>query len=754
MTRVYFRASANVKTIMGKELITNPNVAIFELVKNSFDAYASHAWIIFKDVESQNNARIVIVDDGDGMTEEDLKKKWLFAGFSEKREAEKGGASSKPASEGRHRIFAGQKGIGKFSCDSLGEKLVLHTKAKGTQTIHRLDIDWTRFEKDQHEEFQKIPADLTTEEATSVEGYNLAKMEKGTILEISGLRNTWDVTKLRTLKRYLQRLVTPLADDLSAEEFSIEVKAEEFREEDKKAKASPKMGPQINGPVKNFVFENLGLKTTFIHSWISGKTVTTRLTDKDNLVFQLKEKSPYKDLQDIDVRIFYLNKAAKSAFKKATGLAPKEYGSVFLYKNQFRVHPYGDPTDDWLGLQERKGQGYARFLSKREIIGTVLLKGQQPLLREVSSRDAGVIKNSVFYELTDYVAKRVVRMLERYVTGVIDWDNANVQGSEDRQGIEAKSVEMVSKLVERTVGPDTTIKVGPALLQTLDAKLTDKYPKILGNLETLREHVKDDKERALLDTTISSVRLKLASADTEKAEMASSLAAKEQQILFLKKAVTAETENLDNSIHTMKIYAGRINSRLIETQKRATSAQVPESITEDVGYCSLEARKIIKIANIALRAQFSMRDEEIEEDAVSYIKQYMQHFKPKFDELGPIQLFNDSATFVTVFKPASLAIVLDNLTENSRKNGAHTVSVKFEVSGKELHIFFGDDGQGVISDAPHHMFEMGFSTTGGTGLGLYHAKKLMEDLKGSIQFVGNNQHGLGSGACFEVILKN
>lgn len=73
-----FKISSALKDLVGKDLITSDNVAIFELVKNSYDAYANHVVITF----SKN--KITIADNGKGMSLSDLKDKWLFLGFSHK----------------------------------------------------------------------------------------------------------------------------------------------------------------------------------------------------------------------------------------------------------------------------------------------------------------------------------------------------------------------------------------------------------------------------------------------------------------------------------------------------------------------------------------------------------------------------------------------------------------------------------------------------------------------------------------------
>lgn len=74
-----FKISSALKDLVGKDLITSDNVAIFELVKNSYDAYANHVVITFSE------DKITIADNGKGMSYSDLINKWLFLGFSAKK---------------------------------------------------------------------------------------------------------------------------------------------------------------------------------------------------------------------------------------------------------------------------------------------------------------------------------------------------------------------------------------------------------------------------------------------------------------------------------------------------------------------------------------------------------------------------------------------------------------------------------------------------------------------------------------------
>src|SRR3972149_5872362 len=154
-----FKISSDLKNIIGKELITDDFIAIFELVKNSYDALANKVDIIFDNIKNKKNpekARIVVADDGEGMSYKDLLNKWLFVAYSEKKPKQPITTADNQDFRDKiqeKRVFAGAKGIGRFSCDKLGSKLVLYTKKEDEEVIHILRMDWNKFEKDSKKQF-------------------------------------------------------------------------------------------------------------------------------------------------------------------------------------------------------------------------------------------------------------------------------------------------------------------------------------------------------------------------------------------------------------------------------------------------------------------------------------------------------------------------------------------------------------------------------------------------------------------------
>ena len=119
-----FRVSSGLKNIIGKDLISDKYIAIFELVKNSYDAKAHNVKISFLEDEHAM-PYISISDNGVGMNYEDIVGKWLFVAYSEKKKENRKEADYR--NEIRRNV-AGAKGVGRFSCDRLGSKLRLITK--------------------------------------------------------------------------------------------------------------------------------------------------------------------------------------------------------------------------------------------------------------------------------------------------------------------------------------------------------------------------------------------------------------------------------------------------------------------------------------------------------------------------------------------------------------------------------------------------------------------------------------------------
>lgn len=438
---LHFKTNVQLKSIIGKDLINDDNIAILELVKNSFDADAKQVKVKYfnlkknddENVEhfSANTSRLVIQDDGIGMNIDDIRDKWLNIAFSEKK-----------TNKTQHkRRMAGAKGVGRFSCDRLGEYLNLYAKTSLDLNYCKLSIDWKKFEiEDENKEIQSIPLkyEILTPNEFQLLGFPI--FEHGVLLEIYKLRSNWayplfdknrsliawDVSKFVELKKYLEKLINP-NQAFESNDFGVYIDAPEFQEENNSLDDNSK----FIGKVENRIFEHLDFKTTSIETYITegGNELFTELKDKGETIFWIKEKNPfYPDITNAKATVYYLSPYAKSFFTKQTGIRSVDYGSIFLFINGFRVPPYGEFGNDWLGLDQRKAQGYSRFIGLRELVGQIEILDEGNEFQIVSSRE-GIVKNESYKSLTqsdnnNSFFYKAFRRLERYVVEGLNWDSA------------------------------------------------------------------------------------------------------------------------------------------------------------------------------------------------------------------------------------------------------------------------------------------------------------------------------------------
>ena len=413
---LFFSVKAGIKNIVGKDLIADDNIAIFELVKNSYDAYASKVIITFED------NKIIIADDGKGMSIDDIEKKWLALAYSAKKNGDEDNGIDQTFLERRKsyrdhiqekRKYAGAKGIGRFSCDRLGEELLLSTKKINTNTIEQLKIDWKDFEKQDNIDFSeiKITHNSFHEDETSIAFPNNAK--SGTILEITKT-SLWDRAKILSLKHSLEKLINPFSDD---NDFSIEIICNGDLANDKEEELERE---KVNGIIQNSILDIIKLKTTKVEVKVDSNKVITKIIDRGILIYHISEENKNSSLIDnLEINLFFLNRSAKINFKKRMNLDPVNYGSIFLFKNGFRVQPYGNMGDDSWGLDFRAQQGYNRFLGTRNLFGQVsIFTDNTEEFKEVSNREGGLVETIGFKLLKD-IFEKAHRRLERYVVGVL-----------------------------------------------------------------------------------------------------------------------------------------------------------------------------------------------------------------------------------------------------------------------------------------------------------------------------------------------
>lgn len=752
MADVQFRISSFLKDLIGRELITDEFVAVFELVKNSFDANAKTVKIIFEHQYDPKNARIIIWDDGYGMNLDDINNKWLFVAHSDKRD---GSEDKNYRDKIQHRrIFAGAKGVGRFSCDRLGDRLNLITlKDEFNARIETLNIDWTSFEEDSNNEFIDIKVKHRAEQFVPYSDFY-----HGTILEISGLRDVWDRSRIQKLKISLEKLINPIQEN-DVDDFSIEIIAKDEILRDQKETDQRK---KVNGVIKNIVFESLGLKTTQIKVAIieNGGIIQSTLIDRGTEIYSLKERNPYNKLYDISISLFVLNRAGKMNFKKIMGVNSVEYGSVFIYKNGFRIYPFGEEGDDTLQIDRRKQQGFYRFLGTRDLIGRIEINGEASNLKETTSRDGGLIKNESWEQLYNFFYDKALKRLEAYTIGIIKWGDEKfsketgelIQPELKPEDVKDKIFDIITSLTRAKDVLD--ISYNSDFLNIYEEKQEKSATQLVKNLTRIAEETNNPtfvKQAKAVARQVSQLKHAKEEAEKENEAIKEEFKAITHKVnlitsenLFLRSDVTKDIQQLENLQHHIT-HTSNLISEIALQAIDAIKNNMPDLAIKKIDKLLLKNEEIATLSNFVSKAKFDTKVKKIDEDIVSFINEYIVNVYSTINEKPKIQIAPCNKQYNVKFIPLEIIILIENLLRNSLSAHADKVNISWDIQDRPTMIY-RDNGDGISDEVLNQIFEYRFSTTGGGGLGMCHIRDILQKMNGKVEV--NNK--LAKGVEFKI----
>ncbi len=401
---VFFNIDSKILFELGEKLVINRAVALVELVKNSYDADATKVTIQMKDVKKQGGT-IIIKDNGRGMSLSRFKETWMRIATTEKEK--------NPISKKYKRRKAGEKGIGRFACRRLSNKLVLKTISKiGKRNKEELNavFNWPKFTPGT--DVNEVPIEYTIKRTD--------KGEIGTTLILENTRDSWSWRDINKLREELTSLVSPTT----------------LKEKRINKKIDP--GFNIEFDLPEFESKTKPLdKTFFINAWAklfghidkNGITeykieVIKKIENKIKKTFKRKER--FKNLKNVNfqIHIFVYSseffKDSEWALSKARQIST-EKGGIKVYADSFRIFGYGESGDDWLKIdrdrarsrtvvdkevsifaKEAKRPGLHLFRNQA-LFGHVLFSKEDNPKLEISINRERLIKNKAFEELKQFV---------------------------------------------------------------------------------------------------------------------------------------------------------------------------------------------------------------------------------------------------------------------------------------------------------------------------------------------------------------
>ena len=376
-----FTFNGNIITELGEESISKSNIAVAELIKNAYDADSPKVSFEFVNF-GKHNTTIRIVDEGIGMGLTDIKDKFMDVGSPHKKNIVK--------TPEYNRVPVGAKGIGRFASHSLGNKLFLKTAVKGEKTGHELEFDWKLFDQSNKATDIDIP----------MSPFNKKTSGRGTTLEISDLKESWnDNVKLKELLKDLKLLVCPI-DPPRKFKIKNNIPTDDFKVPDIKKKFfdAAAYAFKVNLTKQkelHYEFYKLGKKKK------SGNgTLDKNLTCGDaefQLFFYYRMPSIWKQNTGK-----VIDKTNMDYIKSVLD----EYNGIKLYRDHFRVKPYGDGGADWIGL-DAWNRNQSDVPGNPQVFGIVSIsKEQNPKIEDTTSRE-GVINNTAYYDLVKFVTTSI-----------------------------------------------------------------------------------------------------------------------------------------------------------------------------------------------------------------------------------------------------------------------------------------------------------------------------------------------------------
>lgn len=381
-----FRMHPRVFAALGADLVTNDVVAVIELVKNSYDAFASDVRIRFPS-DAGNGDFLEIEDDGHGMTREVIEDVWCLVAtpFRKLNPLAKSGKNV--------RRVAGEKGLGRLSVARLGDRLHMLTQSPGSE-CWEVEVNWS---------------DISSRDDLSACFANCRKYsdkspfrKSGTRLRIYGLKGPWDESRISDLEENLARLISPFT---SLGEFNIflsrpgESGSEQVRIESPGFLSKPKYA--LVGEVD----EHGNIKCRYRFNPIregKGRTKDLKLTweqvydsIQDSTRFPFKADKAHCGAFSFEIRVWDIGPedtqeiAERFDFQKSqVRKAIRAHKGISVYRDGVLVLPKSDNARDWLGLDLRRVSKVGTRLSTSQLVGYVAISAENNAkIKDTSDRE-------------------------------------------------------------------------------------------------------------------------------------------------------------------------------------------------------------------------------------------------------------------------------------------------------------------------------------------------------------------------------
>ncbi|USX49914.1 ATP-binding protein [Lentzea sp. HUAS12] len=691
--RRHLRFAPEVLSRLGEELIPHPDLGVIELVRNAYDADAKYCSVQLNEA-SEKGGVLIVEDDGDGMTAEDIYDSFLLIGKSKK-------TSSPLTQEGRYKV--GEKGLGRLAALRLGEKVELFTRPRSQPgTAYRLSIDWAQYD-----------SVLAVEDVQLTVVSESTDKKHGTTVKVENLRQKFTTTDVERLARSLLLLTGPFQDSAN---FRADLNAPEFR----------RMAEAVNlGFLDEYdykieaVLDNEGQASARLFNW-RGEEIAAG----DHSKVAVSRRGRGRKRSDVPIRFeapaatfdLWWTLLSGNAFKARESRRSVDQvrqwlthvGGVHFYHRGLRVHPYGDPGNDWLEMNLRRSASPERRPSTNNSVGRLKTNDDGQALLPKTDR-TGFVENLAFLQL------------QEFSSCVLDWATSKILEfrEEERTQAPPKTRERMHEAEKR-------------LNQVVKALPPQYRPIVEQELKTFQD------------------------------EASEHVAAIESNLLLYRTLSTLGTSTAVFA-HESLGPAGRL-SRILDVLRRRTQAHVDEAtfrtqFADLLDRVQRAADSVQTFARLPLRILQRQKRSVSDVDVNAVCREIVDLFKTFLDERQIAVQLNLLPGAITVRTTVSdIEAILANLVTNSAHallredapSRQRVIRIETQMVDRRLKLSVDDSGPGIVDIPLNEIWLPGrTSRTDGTGLGLTIVRDIVADLRGNYSAAANGDIG---GAHFEIVI--
>jgi hypothetical protein len=693
--------------ILGEHLIRDNTVGVMELIKNGYDADAEKVTVELKNLSDPTRTEIIIEDDGTGMDEATIKGPWSEPAHGGKQSEKDELKLSK-----KGRLPLGEKGVGRFASQKLGRYLEMVTRPEGSDVEYHVNIDWNIFDKD-NSYLDEIGFPLEKKSPQIFTGN-----KHGTRLMIKEARTPWKKQDVEKLQASLIRLLSPTN---AIQNFSVDFKCTEYPEleildrGDILSKYQFKIDCAIN--------EKGRVSYKYCSRNPDGKEEEISVDDM-NLWSQVNEEWEKYDPTCGPFRVIICAWLRDTENLEKYGITRTQLSNLAgmsIYRDGFRILPYGDVGDDWLGLDLRRTKQPGAKYGNNQIIGQVeITQEKNRCLIDKTNRE-GLQENDAYFDMRDLVLG-VLSLIE---TESLEARSSMKKTTETTKTLRAKINELTKVIEEIKARPQKTVVVETPPDSSSKAETspqTKTEPVVEIPVEKL-ERLED--QAHVIDSSVTEAIKEFTEIHEEKREaflhlMGMGLAAERFSHEF-DRMVAGLSANI-KALEDQHPYDRRIKALRI----------ICDTLINEVALMSVArfVRRQIQNPEVKVRDVIAM--------SLAAHASYIDDNKIQIE-------YPEGDDFVAKISTASLSQVLDNVIANA----TYWLNVKTEINDRKLSInvnptsktiTISNNGAKIAPNIKKALFKNLFVTSkpDGRGLGLYICNEILKRNNASIKFLSES----------------